>query len=103
MSICLFVAERTGGPRRKDRLADSGGESGIGRLSFGLTETGGPKRPGLPLGVASMRRLRARLRSPSSTPKALDVRRHPTFRDWTAIAYLAAGIALLVCLADMLR
>jgi hypothetical protein len=53
----------------------------------------GPDRP--PAG--------ARPRSPPSTPKALDVRRHPTFRDWTAIAYLAAGIALLVCLADMLR
>ena len=44
-----------------------------------------------------------RPRSPPSTLNALNVRRHPTFWDWTAIAYLAAGIALLVCLADMLR
>lgn len=42
-------------------------------------------------------------RSPPSTPDALSVKRHPTFWDSTAIAYLAAGIALLVCLVNLLR
>lgn len=32
-----------------------------------------------------------------------DVRRPSTDWDWTAIAYLAAGVALIVCLVNMLR
>jgi hypothetical protein len=44
-----------------------------------------------------------RLPAPPSTLDALDVRHPQPFWDWTAIAYVAAGVALLVCLGNLLR
>jgi hypothetical protein len=69
-------------------------------MSLALFSGGERADAGKPAGTVPRCRWRTRHLQP---PWRVDVRRPATFWDWTAIAYLAVGVAMFVCLVNLLR